>query len=105
MVKKRNPKKAEQEDKSISVDELKAMKSSALAIPRKLDDARFDNIPNVLEESHVLVDRFYHANKHLMSPQQCELAKHDFEYFIWMIDLAIQNAAKRPLMRRTMRMY
>ena len=43
--------------------------------------ARFDNIPNVVEESHTLVDRFYQANKHRMTPQQCELAKHDFEYF------------------------
>ena len=81
MVKKRDPEKAEQKDKSMSVDDLKEMKSSALAIPRKLDDARFDNIPNVLEESHVLVDRFYQANKHRMTPEQCELAKHDFEYF------------------------
>ena len=41
----------------------------------------FDNVPNVIEECHALVDRFYQANKHRMTPEQCMVAKHDFEYF------------------------
>ena len=94
MAKTGKPKKAEQKEKDVSVDDLREMKSYALTIPRKLDDARFDNMPNVIEESHALVDRFYQSNKHLMSPQQYAFAKHNFEYFLWLLDLAIHDAAK-----------
>ena len=94
MTEKRDPKKVDQKEKSISIDDLKEMKSSALSIPRKLDDTRFDNIPNVIEESHALVDRFYQANKHRMTPEQCAVAKHDFEYFKRLLDLAIHYSAK-----------
>ena len=54
MAKKHNPKKAEQKEKSMSVDELKEMKSIALAIPMKLENASFDNMQNVLERAMCL---------------------------------------------------
>ena len=38
MAEKRDPKKVEQKEKSISIDDLKEMKSSALSLPRKLDE-------------------------------------------------------------------
>ena len=94
MAKTGKPKKAEQKERGVSIDDLREMKSYALTIPRKLDDARFDNMPNVIEESQALVDRFYQSNKHLMSPQQYAFAKHNFEYFLWLLDLAIHDAAK-----------
>ena len=94
MARTGNPQKTEQKEQGVSVDDLKEMKSHALTIPRKLDDAKFDSMPNIIEESQALVDRFYQSNKHLMSPQQCELAKHNFEYFLWLLDLAIHDAVK-----------
>jgi len=36
------------------------------------------------------MDRFYEENKHLMAPQQYEAAKIDFEYFMRLIDLAVE---------------
>jgi hypothetical protein len=94
MAKTGNSKKADQKEQGVSVDDLKEMKSHALTIPRKLDDARFDIMPNVIEESQALVDRFYQSRKHLMTPQQYAFAQHNFEYFLWLLDLAIHNAAK-----------
>ena len=94
MAKTGKPKNAEQKERGVSVDDLREMKSYALTIPRKLDDARFDNMPNVIEGSQALVDRFYQSNKHLMSPQQYAFAKHNFEYFLWLLDLAIHDAVK-----------
>ena len=94
MVKKVDPIKVEQKKNHISVADLKEMKSAALSLQRKLDDTSFDNVPNVIDECHALVDRFYQANKHRMTPQQCELAKHDFEYFKRLLDLAIHYSEK-----------
>lgn len=43
-----------------------------------------------MQEYAVLVDRFYEANEHLMAPQQYRAAKVDSEYFLRLLDLAIQ---------------
>lgn len=93
MAKKRDPQKAEQKDKCVSVNDLKEMKSSALSIRRKLDDTTIFRVQNVMEEYYALVDRFYQAHEHLMSLQQCRTAKHDFEYFVLLLDLAIHYSA------------
>jgi hypothetical protein len=34
-----------------------------------------------------------------MSPEQCQIAKHDFEYFILLIDLAIHYSETRDQKR------
>ena len=75
MVKKRNPKKAEQKEKTVSIDDLKEMKSSALAIRRKLDDTSIYNVQNVMEQYYVLVDQFAQAHEHFMSPEQCQMSE------------------------------
>ena len=59
MTEKRDPKKVDRKEKSISVDDLKEIKSFTLSLQRKLDDTSFDNVPNVIEECHALEDRFY----------------------------------------------
>ena len=92
MAKKPEPKKAEQKDKNFSIDILKEMKSSALAIRRKLDDISVYSVQNVMEQYYVLVDQFAQGHEHFMSPEQCQIAKHDFEYFILLIDLAIHHS-------------
>ena len=92
---KRNPKNAEQKEMSISIDDLKEMKSSALAIRRKLDDTSIYSIQNVMEQYYVLVDQFAQGHEQFMSPEQCQIAKHDFEYFIMLIDLAIHYSETR----------
>ena len=89
MAKKRDPKKAEQKEKIMSVAELKEMESIALTIPMKLQNSSFYQMQNVIGQSHALVDQFYQVNKHRMTPRQCEMAKHDFEYFKFLLDLAI----------------
>jgi hypothetical protein len=38
---------------------------------------------------HQMVDRFYQKNEDMMSPQQYEMAKGDFEYFMRLVDLAM----------------
>lgn len=79
----------EQTEKCVPADDLKEMKSSALSIRRKLDDTGIDNVENVMEEYHGLVDRFYQSNEHLMAPQQYRVARHDFDYFMRLLNLAI----------------
>lgn len=39
-----------------------------------------------------LVDRFYQENKDFIAPQQYEAAKRDFEYFLVLVELAIEHA-------------
>jgi hypothetical protein len=95
MVKKHNPEKTEQKEMSVSVDTLKEMKSSALSLRRELDDTTIYNVQNVMEKLYVLVDQFAQGYEHFMSPEQCQIAKHDFEYFILLIDLAIHYSETR----------
>ena len=95
MAKKPEPKKAEQKEMSVSIDALKEMKSSALAIRRELDDTTIYSVQNVMEQYYVLVDQFAQAHEHFISPEQCRVAKHDFEYFMLLIDLAIHHSETR----------
>jgi hypothetical protein len=46
-----------------------------------------------MPEYSALVDCFYQANEHLMAPQQYRTAKVDFEYFLQLLELAIQYSA------------
>jgi hypothetical protein len=50
MVKKCNPTKAEYKEMSVSIDDPKEMKSSALAMRRKLDDTSIYSVQNVMEQ-------------------------------------------------------
>jgi hypothetical protein len=95
MVKKCNPTKAEYKEMSVSIDDPKEMKSSALAMRRKLDDTSIYSVQNVMEKLYVLVDQFAQGHEHFMTPEQCQMAKHDFEYFILLLDLAIHYSEKR----------
>ena len=48
---------------------------------------------DAIQEYAALVDRFSLENEHLMSPQQYEAAKVDFEYFLRLLELAILYSA------------
>jgi hypothetical protein len=91
MVKKRDPQKAEQKEKSVLGSVLKEIKSSAFRIRWKMtsDLASIEDDQKAQQEYEALVDRFYEVTKEYVPSQQYQAAKHDFEYFLRLLDLAI----------------
>ena len=74
-------------------DNLQEIKLSALSILERIKST--DNVydQNAMGEYTSLVKRFYRDNKQFMAPQQYWMAKHDFEYFMRLLDLAIHYSA------------
>jgi len=64
------------------------MKQEALSIHKKLQSLDAEEVKAAMGEYLNLVDRFYQENEHLMTPQQYEAAKKDYEYFMRLIALA-----------------
>lgn len=68
---------------------LAEMKVSALGILERLHSNYTVDVQSAMQEYVALVDRFYQENEEMVAPQQYEVAKKDFEYFLRLLDLAI----------------
>ncbi len=79
------------EDDLARVNDLKEMKLSALRILETLKSATADNAMKAMQEYDDMVDRFYRDDESHMAPTQYIQAKQDFEYFMRLLDLAIQH--------------
>jgi hypothetical protein len=74
---------------SAPVDSLKEMKITAQGILGRLNGADPGDVQAAMKEYTALVDRFYQVSEYL-APQQYRAAKQDFEYFMRLLELAIQ---------------
>ncbi len=81
------------EDNRDSIQSLKSIKIAALGLAERLISDDPTEVQAAMQEYSALVDRFYRANEHLMPSSQYEAAKRDFEYFMVLLDLAIQYEA------------
>jgi len=66
------------------------LKQEALSIYTKLQNPDADEVKAAMGEYLQLVDRFHEENEYLMAPEQYETAKKDFEYFMLLIELAVE---------------
>jgi hypothetical protein len=81
------------EDDQSHRNNLQEIKLSALAILVRINSTDTADVQNAMGEYAALVDRFYRDNENLMAPQQHRAAKQDFEYFMRLLELAIQYSA------------
>jgi hypothetical protein len=77
------------EDDQNHRNSLREIKLSALPILERIKSADTVDVQNAMKEYTALVDRFYQVEENL-APQQYSAAKQNFEYFIRLLDLAIQ---------------
>jgi hypothetical protein len=82
-----------QEEKCVPVAILEEMRISALRILEKIRSDNTGEAEEAMQQYDALVDRFYQANAEFMVPGQYLKAKHDAEYFIHLLDLAIGYSA------------
>ena len=68
------------------------VKESALFIIDSLVSENAFEVMMARTQLSILVGRFYQENKDFMSPEQYEAVKRDFEYFLALVDLAIEHA-------------
>jgi len=66
------------------------MKQEALSIYSRLQSSDPEEVKAAMGEYLKLVDRFYEENKYYLAPQQNATAKKDFEYFMRLIELAME---------------
>jgi hypothetical protein len=78
----------------VSVDTMKEMKSSALSIRRKLYDSRILQRSKRYGAILCSCRSILPGAEALASPEQCSIAKHDFEYFLLLLDLTIHYSVK-----------
>ncbi|MBW2595929.1 MAG: hypothetical protein JRC93_08130 [Deltaproteobacteria bacterium] len=67
------------------------MKQEAIGIYNRLQSSDPEEVKAAMGEYLNLVGRFYEDNKYYLAPQQYEVAKKDFEYFMRLIDLAEEH--------------
>ncbi|MBW2545342.1 MAG: hypothetical protein JRD43_07820 [Deltaproteobacteria bacterium] len=71
-------------------DKTAQMKQEAQSIYTKLQSSNPVEVKAAMGEYLKLVDRFYEENKYHLAPQQGATAKKDFEYFMRLIELAVE---------------
>jgi len=64
------------------------MKQEAIGIYKRLQSPDYEEVNAAMGDYLQLVDCFYEDNKYYLAPQQYEVAKKDFEYFMRLLDLA-----------------
>ena len=75
------------------LDAAREIRSTLLAIQDRLISSDPDVVKTAMEEYLKLVDRFYSENALMIAPQQYEAAKTDVEYFVRLVDLAVEYYA------------
>jgi hypothetical protein len=80
------------EDRESPIVTLREIQRSTFLILTRLKTADAEQTETALQEYLALVDRFYQVSVHL-APHQYEAAKEDAEYFLRLLDLAIQYEA------------
>lgn len=71
-------------------DKTTRIKQEAMAVYYKLQSSDPEEVKEAMGEYLQLVDRFYEENLDLLTPEQYEAAKKDFEYFMWLMALTTQ---------------
>ena len=72
--------------------DLQEIKLSALSILERIKSADTADVQNAMMEYAALVDCFYQVEE-ILAPHQYRAAKQDVEYFMRLVELAIQYAA------------
>ena len=80
-------------DKEDRIKNLEGIKNAALGFVEDLNSDDPVTAQASMRGYVALVDRFYQDSEHLMAPLQSRAAREDFEYFVRLLDLAIQYAA------------
>ena len=70
------------------LDKVLQIKKEVLHIQGKLMSSDVEDVKAAMKEYTKLVDRFYHENKDFIAPQQYNAIRRDFEYFIFLVELA-----------------
>jgi len=74
------------------LESLTYIKESALFLIDSLVSENAFEVMMARTQLSILVDRFYQENKDFIAPQQYGAAKRDFEYFLVLVELAIEHA-------------
>ncbi len=74
-----------------SLNSLTHIRESTLFLIDSLASENAFEVLSARMQLGILVDRFYQENRDSMSPEQYEVAKRDFEYFLALLEMAIEH--------------
>jgi hypothetical protein len=77
-----------------SLNSLTYIRESALHLIDSLASENAFEVLSARMQLSILVDRFYQENTDYISPEQYEAAKKDFEYFLELLETAIERAKR-----------
>jgi len=67
------------------------LKMAALFLQKNLMGRNSETVRSAENELARLVDRFYDENRDLVSPDQYQAARNDYDYFMILVEMAIEH--------------
>lgn len=73
------------------LDAVADLKMAALFLQKNLMGRNSETVRSAENELARLVDRFYDENRDLVSPDQYQAARNDYDYFMILVEMAIEH--------------
>jgi hypothetical protein len=73
------------------LDAIADIKMAALFLQKNLMGRNPETVRSAENELARLVDRFYDENRDLVSPDQYQAARNDYDYFMILVEMAIEH--------------
>jgi len=73
------------------LDAVADLKMAALFLQKNLMGRNPETVRSAENELSRLVDRFYNENRDLVSPDQYQAARNDYDYFMILVEMAIEH--------------